>query len=384
MTDSVPVSAAATPLAVGTIRTDGGTQARAEVQQATVAEYVAAMTAGATFPPVVVYHDGTDYWLSDGFHRLAAVKALGGATIAAEVRQGTRREAVLHACSANATHGLRRTNADKRRAVETLLRDPDWQQWSNHEIGRRCAVDPKTVAAVRQELETTGEIPSVTQRQAADGRVMNTEAIGVGQSVRPPAATGAPVLSVTPTPAPAGLPPALLTARPVDRPAQPAPAAEVLVEIDESEPAAPATDVSSAPAAAPRLQALPAGPAQQGAQPGTAPALTAAPARPLPPPLPVAEAAAAPAAPVDPALAARKLLTAKRALLAAALAQVEAELERTGADTLPRIVIPASRAEDSARVFLAGPVVGSTAGLLAFSAIVEPAVAQEAMQEVNA
>jgi hypothetical protein len=29
------------------------------------------------FPPVVVYFDGTDYWLADGFHRLAAWERIG-------------------------------------------------------------------------------------------------------------------------------------------------------------------------------------------------------------------------------------------------------------------------------------------------------------------
>lgn len=255
MTDSVPVSAA-TPLAVGTIRTDGGTQARAEVQQATVDEYVAAMAAGAIFPPVVVYHDGTDYWLSDGFHRLAAVKERGGATIAVEVRQGTRRDAVLHACSANATHGLRRTNADKRRAVETLLRDPDWQQWSNHEIGRRCTVDPKTVAAVREELETTGEIPSVLQRQTADGRTMDTSGIAAANAqraatqplpetampgqVHPPVSSSTPPLLQVMTPDRVStMPPPLFSeATPVS------PVPMVIVEI-EDQPLSPAVSSTS-------------------------------------------------------------------------------------------------------------------------------------------
>jgi hypothetical protein len=38
---------------------------------------------------------------------------------------------VLYTVGANATHGLRRSNADKRRAVSMLLDDPEWAQWSN-------------------------------------------------------------------------------------------------------------------------------------------------------------------------------------------------------------------------------------------------------------
>ena len=40
------------------------------------------------------------------------------AEIAADVRQGTRRDALLFAAGANSSHGLSRTTADKRRAIE--------------------------------------------------------------------------------------------------------------------------------------------------------------------------------------------------------------------------------------------------------------------------
>ena len=32
---------------------------------------------GNVFPPLVVFYDGTDHWLSDGFHRHAAAKKAG-------------------------------------------------------------------------------------------------------------------------------------------------------------------------------------------------------------------------------------------------------------------------------------------------------------------
>jgi DNA N-6-adenine-methyltransferase (Dam) len=52
----------------------------------------------------------------------------------------------------NATHGLRRTNADKRRAVETLLRDEEWSKWSNREIARKCFVSSDLVDRIRKDL----------------------------------------------------------------------------------------------------------------------------------------------------------------------------------------------------------------------------------------
>lgn len=149
------------------IRIDGGTQARAGLDDATVAEYAESwltlshkQNGFLEMPLIVVYHDGESYWLADGFHRVEAYKrfvhgpsaSASPHAIRAEVRQGTRRDAVLYACGANSTHGLRRTNADKRRAIVTILEDHEWQQWSDSEIARRCAVDHKTVANVRAEL----------------------------------------------------------------------------------------------------------------------------------------------------------------------------------------------------------------------------------------
>lgn len=51
------------------IRIDGGTQSRAELNNTTVDEYTEAMLEGDTFPPIVVFFDGSSYWLADGFHR---------------------------------------------------------------------------------------------------------------------------------------------------------------------------------------------------------------------------------------------------------------------------------------------------------------------------
>ncbi|RUU98603.1 hypothetical protein EOB36_23255 [Mesorhizobium sp. M6A.T.Cr.TU.017.01.1.1] len=126
---------------------------------AVVAEYAEAMEQGATFPPVVLFHDGgAEYFPADGFHRIAAAKKMGRSTIFADVRHGNHRDAILHAVGSNADHGLRRTQADKRNAVETLLHDPEWSRLSDRKIAEAAKVDHKTVAKIRREL--TGEIPT--------------------------------------------------------------------------------------------------------------------------------------------------------------------------------------------------------------------------------
>ena len=134
------------------IRTDGGTQPRSWINPDIVTEYADDMTEGAQFPPVTVFYDGSDYWLADGFHRVAAAKKIDMITIAADVKQGSQRDAVLFSVGVNATHGFRRRNSDKRRAVEVLLRDSEWAGWSDSEIGRKCVVHHSTVARIRAEL----------------------------------------------------------------------------------------------------------------------------------------------------------------------------------------------------------------------------------------
>jgi hypothetical protein len=137
-------------LNLNVIRIDGGTQARVEIDMDVVADYAEAVKAGIEFPAVTAYHDGADYWLADGFHRFHAHKQAGKASIAAEVLTGTAREAILHSLGANGTHGLRRTNADKRKAVQTMLADAEWTAWSDRKIAEACGVSQPFVSGMRK------------------------------------------------------------------------------------------------------------------------------------------------------------------------------------------------------------------------------------------
>lgn len=169
-----------TELEVKLIKLDGGTQARAGIDRETVNEYVEALRESDStwpFPPVIVYHDGDAYWLADGFHRITAARQHGRFVCDADVRQGTQRDAILHAAGANAEHGLRRTPEDKRRAVLRLLEDAEWGRWSDREIARRCKVSHPFVAKIREE---TGNITSerVYTNRHGNEAVMETASIG--------------------------------------------------------------------------------------------------------------------------------------------------------------------------------------------------------------
>jgi hypothetical protein len=144
--------ATAADIALASIRIDGGTQPRTAISEETVANYAEHMRGlAAQFPPIVVFFDGVDHWLADGFHRYHAGQQIGRKKLAAIVHEGTRRDAVLFAACANQTHGLQRTNADKRKAVLTLLDDEEWRTWSAREIARRCGVSSTLVDDLKAE-----------------------------------------------------------------------------------------------------------------------------------------------------------------------------------------------------------------------------------------
>ncbi len=168
-----PISPGILNIPLEKIRLDGGTQPRAFMNGNIVQEYGMEMQQGAVFPPVILFNDGSDYWLADGYHRVAAAMALGYAEIKAEVRQGDCRDAVLFSCGVNATHGLRRTNDDKRRAVMRLLKDEEWSQWSDREIARQCKVAHPTVGKLRQSL--TGNLSSNKTSQSLTGNLSSDD-----------------------------------------------------------------------------------------------------------------------------------------------------------------------------------------------------------------
>jgi hypothetical protein len=140
-----------TKVPLAKVKIDGDTQSRVKISTDTVSAYVDDLD---KLPPADLFFDGADYWLADGFHRYHAASKAGRTSIDANVHTGDRRDAVLFSVGANATHGLRRTNADKRKAVMTLLGDDEWSRWSDRKIADKCGVSHTFVSATREELKT--------------------------------------------------------------------------------------------------------------------------------------------------------------------------------------------------------------------------------------
>lgn len=131
------------------------TQVRVKLNKEVIDQYHEDLDAGAIFPPISVFReDGSEsYWLGDGFHRLFAAIHAGHEEIDVEVHEGGKHEALIYALGANAGHGLRRTNADKRNAVKIALADPAISQLSQQEIADICRVERHTVSRIsRREL----------------------------------------------------------------------------------------------------------------------------------------------------------------------------------------------------------------------------------------
>lgn len=141
-------------IAIAKIRQDGGTQPRAQINLFTVGDYAEEMRAGVRFPDVVLFFDGSDYWLADGFHRVLAAIQAGLKEINADVKQGTLQDAQWHSYSANSTHGLRRTNDDKKRAVESALAHPYAARYSNVQIAQHCGVAESTIRNYKENLSS--------------------------------------------------------------------------------------------------------------------------------------------------------------------------------------------------------------------------------------
>jgi hypothetical protein len=172
------------------------TQSRVKLDSATIADYAAKMSDGVEFPAIELYFDGKDYYLVDGFHRFAAHMTAFGQDkpINADVIPGSLRDAILCSVSVNSTHGLPRSNADKRRAVSVLLADEEWGRWSSREIARRCSVSDVFVEKVRKEFLVPNEIEARVYNQQGHLKTIvidRTEAakdctLSVGVASEPP------------------------------------------------------------------------------------------------------------------------------------------------------------------------------------------------------
>jgi DNA-binding transcriptional regulator YhcF (GntR family) len=164
------------------IRTDGGTQARVSLNQDTVNEYAQQMQDGAIFPPVVVFSDGSDNWLADGFHRYFALRQNGGLEIEVEMHKGTVDDATLYAFGATARRGMTFTKEDYKNIVTRMMQHPVWSTWSTRKIAEHLGCSAMTISRVKSSLEEAPKTVSYTR----NGKDKTMDISSIGKAPRAP------------------------------------------------------------------------------------------------------------------------------------------------------------------------------------------------------
>lgn len=134
-----------------------GLQTRVTLDEQTILDYAEIYREDEfKMPPVEVTRvSATDeLLLTDGFHRVEAARRAGRTRIRCNVTAGTPVQALAAALRANAAHGLRRTNADKRKALEMA-----WEnrmelfggEPSHDALAEACGVSRNTARRFRED-----------------------------------------------------------------------------------------------------------------------------------------------------------------------------------------------------------------------------------------
>jgi DNA-binding CsgD family transcriptional regulator len=154
---------------------DAGTQIRAAIDLKVVHEYAEAMTDGAIFPPVIVFADGACrsdgsiyYYMADGFHRGMAAQRIKLLDIDADVRAGTKEDALWFAMGALGEAGrlgLRAKSVDKRHAIELAL--VTWPSKPATQIADQVGCGHSWVSELRSKMQSsgTGTLPETIVRK---------------------------------------------------------------------------------------------------------------------------------------------------------------------------------------------------------------------------
>ena len=156
-------------LAIDLLRIDGGTQSRLKINEEVVEDYAEIISASKPewpFPSLDVFHDGTDYYVADGFHRLLAGHQAKRGSIPCRVHSGTSFDAHVFGMTANDRHGLRMARADKRACVEWLL--DCGRKMTQKEIAEKAGVSRATVAVIVADRK-----PPATTTQGGGQNVQN-------------------------------------------------------------------------------------------------------------------------------------------------------------------------------------------------------------------
>ena len=125
-----------------------------------VQEFRDAMEMGADFPGPIVFRDGTGkIWGADGRKRAAATERRGYNDITCEVREGTRKEALLFAASGKAQDmGERRSKEDCFATFQALTAEPEWADRSGRWLSEVTGISQPMIAEFKARVGMDGGI----------------------------------------------------------------------------------------------------------------------------------------------------------------------------------------------------------------------------------
>jgi hypothetical protein len=151
-------------VSINKIDFNANTQARNATKDRAIEEYREKIENGIDLGPLDLFTlDETKYFIGDGFHRLLAHIEAGLSFVMAKIHKGDMRAAQLFACAANQAHGVRRTDADKRRAARILIKDEEWGKKSVREIAAYAGVSKSLVQ----------DMKAPRGKRKGSGRVLN-------------------------------------------------------------------------------------------------------------------------------------------------------------------------------------------------------------------
>ena len=133
-------------LRIDAIRIDGGTQVREQDHPEYAQALADDLANGDLMPPPLVFDDGDNLWMCQGFYRLRAAKACGKDEIECEVREGTLQDAIWAAIPSNREHGLRRSHADIIKVIKMAVQHPNALETTQADLARYLGVARQTVA----------------------------------------------------------------------------------------------------------------------------------------------------------------------------------------------------------------------------------------------
>jgi hypothetical protein len=141
---------------------DKAMQPREKIDGATVDRYAELLLEGVAMPPVTVVYDGEKFWLGDGFHRFYGHEKAGLREIEAEVRLGSKIDAIRISLKANAEHGRPRSDKDLKRAYRLAVQHDLVKPWDVEGVAKLIACTDRWARELTKDVR---EARDAEQRQ---------------------------------------------------------------------------------------------------------------------------------------------------------------------------------------------------------------------------